>query len=109
MNIYAIYHYSSLMNKKNTAVIGTGWFGRAHARNYATDSNLVAVCDVNEALAANVASEYKDVHAYSDVEEMINNESIEAVSIVTPPSEIPRLAEICAKAGISILMEKPMG
>lgn len=97
------------MNKKNTAVIGTGWFGRAHARNYAQDSNLVAVCDVNEALAANVASEYKDVRAYSDVSEMLKNESIEAVSVVTPPSEIPNLTELCAKAGISVLMEKPLG
>ncbi|OLS14103.1 MAG: oxidoreductase [Promethearchaeota archaeon CR_4] len=97
------------MKKKNTAVIGTGWFGRAHARNYAQESTLVAICDVNEALAQNVAKQYDNVHAYNDVEQMIKNEKIEAVSIVTPPSEIPRLTEICAKAGISVLMEKPLG
>ncbi len=97
------------MKKKNTAVIGTGWFGRAHARNYAQESTLVAVCDVNEALAKNVAAQFENVHAYADVDEMIKNESIEAVSIVTPPSEIPRLTELCAKAGISVLMEKPLG
>ncbi len=97
------------MKKKNTAVIGTGWFGRAHARNYAQESTLVAVCDANESLAKNVAGQYENVHAYSDVAEMIKNESIEAVSIVTPPSEIPRLTELCAKAGISVLMEKPLG
>ncbi len=97
------------MKKKNTAVIGTGWFGRAHARNYAQESTLVAVCDVNEALAKNVAGQFDNVRAYTDAEEMIKKESIEAVSIVTPPSEIPRLTEICAKAGISVLMEKPLG
>jgi len=97
------------MKKKNTAVIGTGWFGRAHARNYAQESTLVAVCDVNEVLAQNVAKQYDNVRAYHDVEEMVKNEQIEALSIVTPPSEIPRLTEICAKAGISVLMEKPLG
>ena len=97
------------MKKKNTAVIGTGWFGRAHTRNYAQESSLVAVCDVNEALAKNVAEQYDGVRAYSDVAEMLKNEKIDAVSVVTPPSEIPRVTELCAKAGISVLMEKPLG
>ena len=94
------------INKKNTAVIGCGWFGRAHIRNYASLSNLVAVCDTDEKLAEDVAKQ-NNVNWYTDVKIMIESESIDAVSIVTPPQIIPQLAMQCATAGISMLLEKP--
>lgn len=96
------------MNKKNTAVVGAGWFGRAHIRNFANLSNLVSVCDANEEKLKIVRGMYDDINLYTDVNEMIKSEDIDAVSIVTPPKFIPSLAKGFAESGIDILMEKPM-
>jgi UDP-N-acetylglucosamine 3-dehydrogenase len=96
------------MKKKNTAVVGAGWFGRAHIRNFYELSNLVAICDINKTKLEQVAKQYDTINAYTNVDDMIKNEKIEAVSIVTPPKDIPSTSKKFADVGIDILMEKPM-
>ncbi|NHJ21667.1 MAG: gfo/Idh/MocA family oxidoreductase [Candidatus Lokiarchaeota archaeon] len=96
------------MKKKRTAVIGAGWFGRAHIRNFNELSELVGICDTNEFKLKQISEEYEGVNIYNDVDDLINNENIDAVSIVTPPKYIPNIAKKFARAGIDILMEKPM-
>ena len=96
------------MKKKRTAVVGVGWFGQAHVRNFFNLSKLVAICDTNEEKSRQVANQYDGVNFYTDIDNMLNNEDIDAVSIVTPPKYIPPLAKKCADSGIDILMEKPM-
>ncbi|MBN2157138.1 MAG: Gfo/Idh/MocA family oxidoreductase [Candidatus Lokiarchaeota archaeon] len=98
-----------MSNKKQTAVIGAGSFGKAHARNYNDISDLIAICDSNMESAKNAALAYEDVRVYNDVDKMLKEEKIDAISIVTPPSVIPALTEKCAQKGINVLMEKPMG
>ncbi len=97
------------MKKKSAAVVGLGWFGKAHARNYQNLANLVAVCDSNISVAKAYADQFEEINAYDSVEEMLKNESLDAASVVTPPSEIPGLTTTLAKAGINVLMEKPLG
>lgn len=99
----------SLVKKKAVAVVGLGWFGKAHARNYLNLANLVAVCDANVAVAEEYAAGFPGVNAYASVEDMIRNESLDAASVVTPPSAIPGLTRTLAEAGIDVLMEKPLG
>ncbi|NHJ24593.1 MAG: gfo/Idh/MocA family oxidoreductase [Candidatus Lokiarchaeota archaeon] len=96
------------MKKKNTAVIGAGWFGKAHIRNFYNLSNLVGVCDENKVKLKEVTDIYSETNPYTNVDDLIKNESIDAVSIVTPPKEIPKLARKFADKGIDVLMEKPM-
>ncbi|MFX0009817.1 MAG: Gfo/Idh/MocA family protein [Candidatus Hermodarchaeota archaeon] len=96
------------MKKKSTAVIGAGWFGKAHIRNFYNLSNLTAVCDENKVRLKEVSDLYNEVNTYTNIDDLIKNETIEAVSIVTPPKNIPNLAKKCADKGIDILMEKPM-
>ena len=96
------------MKKKRTAVVGAGWFGRAHVRNFFMLSELVGVCDTNKKKLEIIAKEYEDVNTYLSVDDLIKNEDIEAVSIVTPPKYIPSISIKFAEKGIDILMEKPM-
>lgn len=96
-------------NKKQTAVIGVGGFGRHHARNMDNISDLVAICDQNKEQCESQAALYDDVRSYTDIDDMLKNERLDAVSIVTPPSAIPGLAKKCADNGIDVLLEKPMG
>lgn len=96
------------MKKKNTAVIGAGWFGSAHSRVFDSLSNLVAVCDLNLNKAKVVADKY-GANYYENHQEMIKHEDLDAVSIVVPPKFIPQIAEDFAKNTIDVLLEKPMG
>ncbi|NVM46616.1 MAG: Gfo/Idh/MocA family oxidoreductase [Candidatus Lokiarchaeota archaeon] len=96
------------MKKKRTAVVGAGWFGRAHIRNFDDLSELVGICDTNETKLEQLAGQYEGVNAYTSIDDLIKNESIDAVSIVTPPKHIPKIARKFAEAGIDVLMEKPM-
>jgi predicted dehydrogenase len=97
-----------LMKKKKTAVIGAGWFGRAHIRNFHNLSKLMAICDKNEELLKMSAETYENINTYTDIDDLIKNEDIDAVSIVTPPKQIPLITKKCVEAGIDALMEKPM-
>ncbi|MHA1781912.1 MAG: Gfo/Idh/MocA family protein, partial [Promethearchaeota archaeon] len=97
------------MKKKRTAVIGAGWFGRAHIRNFNELSKLIAVCDTNKENLAHAIENFEGVNGYSNVDELIKNEDIDAASVVTPPKDIPSISKKLAAAGIDVLMEKPMG
>jgi len=98
------------MKKKRTAVVGAGWFGRAHIRNFYELSKLVGICDITKAKLDVIQNnqQYDDVNIYTDADDLIKNEKLDAVSVVTPPKDIPWISEKFARAGIDILMEKPM-
>ncbi|TFG07128.1 MAG: Gfo/Idh/MocA family oxidoreductase [Promethearchaeota archaeon] len=98
------------MKKKRTAVVGAGWFGRAHVRNFHELSKLVGVCDINKEKLGIIRKnhQYDDVNLYDSVEDLIKNEDIDAASVVIPPKNIPMVSKKFADAGIDILMEKPM-
>lgn len=96
------------MKKKRTAVVGAGWFGRAHIRNFNDLSELVGICDTNETKLKQMTEQYEEINTYKNIDDLIKNEEIDAVSIVTQPKQIPKIAKKFAEAGIDILMEKPM-
>ncbi len=96
------------MKKKRTAVIGAGWFGKAHIRNFYELSKLVAVCDTNKETLYRAIQHLEGVNGYYNVDELIKNENIDAASVVIPPKEIPSISKKLASAGIDILMEKPL-
>lgn len=72
------------MEKLKVAVVGAGIYGRNHLNAYTwnPNSDLVAVCDMNKNITDEVSREY-GVKTYNDIEEMLNNEDIDAVSVAT--------------------------
>ena len=97
------------MTKLNIAVVGAGLYGKNHLDAYSVNSNvnLVAVCDLNREITDRVAKEY-GVKTYNDIEEMLNNEEIDAVSVATPDPyhKDPVMAAI--RHGKHVLVEKPL-
>lgn len=73
------------MKVMNVAVVGAGIYGINHVNAYTwnPNTNLVAVCDLNKEITDRIAEEY-NVKTYNDVNEMLDNEEIDAVSIATP-------------------------
>jgi UDP-N-acetylglucosamine 3-dehydrogenase len=97
------------MKKLGTAVIGTGFWGKNHARVYEelASTELVAVCDVNRDRAKAVADQF-GVKAYTSSSRMLKNEAIEAVSVCTWSTRLAKEALKALKAGRHVLVEKPM-
>src|SRR4030042_1592763 len=97
------------MRKLGVAVIGTGEWGKNHARVYKElpSAELVAVCDVNPERAKAMATQY-GVKAYSDSTQMLKDKSIEAVNVCTWSTILAKEALKALRAGKHVLVEKPM-
>ncbi|MBD3670713.1 MAG: Gfo/Idh/MocA family oxidoreductase [Gammaproteobacteria bacterium] len=95
------------MSKIRSAVVGVGYLGKFHADKYAalSDSELVAVCDANEATAREIADKH-GVEAYSDHRQLIGQ--VDAVSIVVPTQLHYQVAREFLENGIHVMLEKPI-
>jgi len=95
--------------KIGVGVIGVGFIGEVHARAFSEldSSRLVAVADIDEGRARDVASKF-GAEAYGDYHELLRRKDIEAVVVSTPdPLHLePTLA--AAEAGKHLLIEKPL-
>jgi UDP-N-acetylglucosamine 3-dehydrogenase len=97
------------MKKLGVAVIGTGFWGRNHARVFKEleETELLAVCDINAERAKNVAKQF-GVKAYTNARKMLRRKDIEAVGICTWSMTLAREALKALNAGKHVLVEKPM-
>lgn len=88
-------------------VVGVGYLGSIHAAIYARMPNveLVSVCDVDSARAAEIAAKTNST-ACDDFTQMVGN--VDAVSIVVPTSLHRQVAEPFLQAGTHMLLEKPV-
>jgi predicted dehydrogenase len=94
----------------NTAVIGTGGRARAHLAVIPKLSDryrLVAVCDIDEERAKTVADEM-GVPAYTDVEEMLDRESVDVGLIAVQAEGHHPLARLLAERKVHIVTETPI-
>lgn len=88
------------------AIIGLGDVSPVH--KYAIDAShngeLVAVCDVNEALK----SRYPDVSFYTDVDAMLEKENLDVVHICLPHYLHYPITKRCIEKGVHVFQEKPL-
>ena len=95
------------MSKLKCAVIGAGYLGKFHAEKYASLDNceLVAVVDINQQAAKEVATKY-DAEALSEYGSLFG--AVDAVSIVVPTSLHHSVSRDLLNAGSHVLVEKPI-
>jgi UDP-N-acetylglucosamine 3-dehydrogenase len=93
----------------NVGVIGVGAMGRNHVRVYAEMENvrLAAIAEVNPAIGKKFAEQYNR-RAYTDYREMLDQEKLDAVSIVVPTSLHRQVTEEVLNRGVAALLEKPI-
>ena len=97
------------MKKLGVAVIGTGFWGKNHARVYKElpSTELIAICDVNPERAKAIANQF-GVKAYTNSARMLKNKEIEAISVCTWSTVLAKEALKGLRAGKHVLVEKPM-
>jgi predicted dehydrogenase len=95
------------MNELRAAVIGVGRLGAIHARKYAAIPNLklTHVVDIDAARATEIAGEL-DAIALTDYRQLLG--AIDLASVAAPGINHHAIAAYLMRAGIDVLVEKPM-
>ncbi len=96
-----------MSDKVRVGVVGVGNFGCHHVRIYhgLPAAELVGVFDTDGTRARQMAAEY-DTQVFESMEELAAE--VQAASVAVPTSEHARVGTALLRAGVDILVEKPM-
>ena len=101
-----------MKNKKvSLGLIGAGRAGMIHARNFRASVPHAVLTAVADPCRENVQAALEELEiekGYEDYRELLEDEEIDAVIIVTPTKYHCEIAVAAARAGKHILCEKPM-
>lgn len=98
------------MEKLKVAIIGTGSISSLHTAAYKRLPNvdIIAVCDLNRERAEEYAKKYDVPNVFTDYNEMLKLEEIDAVSVTTWNNGHAPASIAALKAGKHVLCEKPL-
>lgn len=98
------------MDKINVAQIGVGYWGPNLLRNLYLNKNcfISKVLDLSVERQEFVKKNYPEIKIVNDIDEIINDNKIQAVVIATPVKTHFEIVMKCLDAGKHILVEKPM-
>jgi predicted dehydrogenase len=88
-------------------VAGLGYWGPNLARNFDELAELAWVCDLDDEHRGRFSARYPGARATASVDEMLADESLDAVVISTPVPTHYALAKRALEAGKHVLVEKP--
>lgn len=92
------------------AAIGCGYWGPNLIRNFNQhpDVELVKICDLDEERRAHMAELYPSVTITANVDDIVGDDSIDAVVVATPVSTHHPLGMAVLESGKHLFIEKPM-
>jgi predicted dehydrogenase len=88
-------------------VAGLGYWGPNLVRNFDELAELAWLCDLDADLLGRFAARYPHARASSSFEEMLADDSLDAVIVATPVPTHHALAKQALEAGKHVLVEKP--
>jgi UDP-N-acetyl-2-amino-2-deoxyglucuronate dehydrogenase len=96
--------------KIRLGLVGCGRISKNHFDSidqYADDIQLVAVCDSDRSVLKNHQDKY-GVAGYSNMEDMLEKENLDVVSLCTPSGQHPQQTILAANHKVNVITEKPM-
>jgi predicted dehydrogenase len=94
--------------RPRVAVIGAGYWGINHVRNFYELGALGMVCDTSGPSLARIAKRFPDARVEKDFRAALDDEDVSGVVIATPAETHYRLARAAIEAGKDVLVEKPL-
>lgn len=97
-------------SKMKIGLIGYGYWGPNFARiiNESNDCCLKYCCDVDEAALQRIRLKYSHIIASNDYRDILKDDTIDAVIIVSPTKTHYAIAKDCLLAKKHVLVEKPI-
>jgi predicted dehydrogenase len=103
-------------------IVGFGFMGRTHYQcwNKVEGAEVVAICDVNPNIVEDTKKavgnigdtsatvDFDSLNLYTDFNEMLAKEKLDAVSITLPTFLHPDTSIMALSAGVNVMCEKPM-
>ena len=89
------------------AQVGLGQWGKNLARNFDQLAELVWLCDIDDERRAEAAQAYRSAQATSRFDDVLADESVDAVVVATPVPTHYELARRALEAGKHVFVEKP--
>jgi predicted dehydrogenase len=101
---------AAAMRPVGVAVVGAGYWGPNIVRNALAlnETKLRWVCDCDPDRARRVVGDQTGIRVTDDLDDVLSDDSVEAVAIATPPGTHAELAHRCIEAGRHVLVEKPL-
>jgi predicted dehydrogenase len=99
------------VTKTRVAVVGTGEIAtRAHIPAYLNnkDVDLVALVDADEVKLKKAAKKFRIRNSYSSIDELLQKQKLDAISICTPPNTHAEIALKAFENDVHVLCEKPL-
>jgi predicted dehydrogenase len=95
-------------DKLNIAIVGYGGQGASDARSCATE-NIVALCDADEKIGADIRNAYPKATYYQDFRKMLDKEkSIDALNVAVPDHLHACIAAAAMQLGKHVYVQKPL-
>ncbi|MFB3902140.1 MAG: Gfo/Idh/MocA family protein [Acidobacteriota bacterium] len=100
--------YQAPSDRLNVACVGVAGMGRNNIAE-CSNENIVALCDVDDARAADVYEKYPKAARYKDFRKMLEQEkTIDAVIVATPDHTHAVIAMMAIKLGKHVYVQKPL-
>ncbi len=99
------------MKKYNVGIIGYSWAAGAHiaAINNTSYAKVTALCSSRNLDSAEISARHdSQITCYTDLERMLADADIQAVSICSYPADHAKQAIAAARAGKHLIIEKPV-
>ena len=98
------------MEKVRIGLIGAGNIANAHMDAYkqVAEAEIVAICDIDKGKAERLAAKHGVGKYYGSMEEMIENETLDAVDVCVWNVNHAKCSIYAMQHGLNVLCEKPM-
>ena len=96
--------------KLKIGVVGVGFWGSNHVRvlRELESVEMKAVCDIDLEKAKNVAKKFGVPKYYQNLDDMLNREELDAVTVCTPSISHAEIAVRILESGLNVFVEKPL-
>jgi predicted dehydrogenase len=95
------------LSKPRVGVVGLNYWGPNLVRNFDELAELAWLCDLDDAHLAPMAARYPKAQATKRYEDLLADDSLDAVVIATPVPTHYALAKLGIEAGKHVFVEKP--
>jgi predicted dehydrogenase len=94
----------------SVGVVGLGYWGPNLARNFDLlgETELRWICDASADVLARVASQFPSARSTTELDELLNDDTLDAVVVATPVPLHPDIAVKVLEAGKHCFVEKPL-